>query len=41
MPDFLTNFSDGRPVVHFYNTRDTLPTCKIGDPGEKVTCWPT
>ena len=28
-------------VVHFYNTRDVLPSCKIGDPGEKVTCWPT
>jgi cytochrome c peroxidase len=29
-----------REVVHFYNTRDTLPRCKAGDPGEKVTCWP-
>jgi cytochrome c peroxidase len=27
-------------VVHFYNTRDSLPRCKSGDPGEKVTCWP-
>src|SRR5437879_4141186 len=27
-------------VVHFYNTRDALPSCKQGDPGEKVTCWP-
>jgi len=26
--------------VHFYNTRDVLPKCKAGDPGEKVTCWP-
>jgi cytochrome c peroxidase len=29
-----------REVVHFYNTRDALPKCKVGDPGEKVTCWP-
>jgi cytochrome c peroxidase len=29
-----------KEVVHFYNTRDVLPTCKAGDPGEKVTCWP-
>jgi cytochrome c peroxidase len=29
-----------KEVVHFYNTRDTLPTCGSGDPGEKVTCWP-
>jgi cytochrome c peroxidase len=29
-----------REVVHFYNTRDSLPRCKVGDPGEKVTCWP-
>jgi cytochrome c peroxidase len=29
-----------KEVVHFYNTRDTLPTCKPGDHGEKVTCWP-
>jgi len=29
-----------KEVVHFYNTRDTLPTCKPGDPGEKATCWP-
>jgi cytochrome c peroxidase len=27
-------------VVHFYNTRDTLPACKAGDAGEKVNCWP-
>jgi cytochrome c peroxidase len=27
-------------VVHFYNTRDALPACKAGDPGEKVSCWP-
>ena len=29
-----------KEVVHFYNTRDALPSCKPGDPGEKVTCWP-
>jgi cytochrome c peroxidase len=29
-----------KEVVHFYNTRDTLPRCKTGDPGEKITCWP-
>lgn len=29
-----------KEVVHFYNTRDSLPTCKAGAPGEKVTCWP-
>jgi cytochrome c peroxidase len=29
-----------KEVVHFYNTRDALPRCKAGDPGEKVTCWP-
>ena len=29
-----------KEVVHFYSTRDVLPRCKQGDPGEKVTCWP-
>jgi cytochrome c peroxidase len=29
-----------KEVVHFYNTRDSLPTCNAGDPGEKVICWP-
>jgi cytochrome c peroxidase len=29
-----------REVVHFYNTRDSLPRCNAGDPGEKVSCWP-
>jgi cytochrome c peroxidase len=33
-------FKSLKEVVHFYNTRDTLPKCKVGDPGEKVTCWP-
>ena len=29
-----------KEVVYSYNTRDALPRCKAGDPGEKVTCWP-
>src|SRR5204862_7129951 len=29
-----------KEVVHFYNTRDALPSCPQGDHGEKVTCWP-
>src|SRR5438093_12550919 len=29
-----------KEVVHFYNTRDALPSCPQGSPGEKVTCWP-
>jgi cytochrome c peroxidase len=33
-------FKSLKEVVHFYNTRDVLPTCKTGDPGEKITCWP-
>jgi cytochrome c peroxidase len=28
-----------KEVIHFYNTRDALPKCKPGDPGEKSTCW--
>jgi cytochrome c peroxidase len=45
-PDFVKAymhngyFKSLKEVVHFYNTRDVLPTCKAGDPGEKVTCWP-
>jgi cytochrome c peroxidase len=45
-PDFVKAymhngyFKNLKEVVHFYNTRDVLPTCKAGDPGEKVTCWP-
>jgi cytochrome c peroxidase len=27
-------------IVHFYNTRDTLPSCPSGSPGERTTCWP-
>jgi cytochrome c peroxidase len=33
-------FKSLKEVVHFYNTRDVLPRCRPGDPGEKVTCWP-
>jgi cytochrome c peroxidase len=33
-------FKSLKEVVHFYNTRDVLPKCVTGDPGEKVTCWP-
>ena len=29
-----------KELVHFYDTRDVLPRCKAGDPGEKVSCWP-
>jgi len=33
-------FKSLKEVVHFYNTRDALPQCKLGDSGEKTTCWP-
>jgi cytochrome c peroxidase len=33
-------FKSLKEIVHFYNTRDTLPTCVQGTPGEKITCWP-
>jgi cytochrome c peroxidase len=45
-PDFVRAYMHNgylkslKEVVHFYNTRDALPTCKAGDPGEKVNCWP-
>lgn len=45
-PDFVKAymhngyFKSLKEVVHFYNTRDDLPRCKAGDPGEKLTCWP-
>ena len=45
-PDFVKAymhngyFKSLKEVVHFYNTRDVLPACKAGDPGEKTTCWP-
>lgn len=45
-PDFVKAymhngyFKSLKEVVHFYNTRDTLPRCGPKDLGEKVTCWP-
>jgi cytochrome c peroxidase len=45
-PDFVKAymhngyFKSLKEVVHFYNTRDVLPKCNAGDPGEKTTCWP-
>jgi cytochrome c peroxidase len=45
-PDFVKAYMHNgylkslQEVVHFYNTRDSLPKCKAGDSGEKVTCWP-
>jgi len=45
-PDFVKAymhngyFKSLKEVVHFYNTRDVLPGCQQGDPGEKVSCWP-
>jgi cytochrome c peroxidase len=46
-PDFVKAymhngyFKSLKEVVHFYNTRDSLPRCSHGDAGEKMTCWPT
>jgi cytochrome c peroxidase len=45
-PDFIKAymhngyFKSLKEVVHFYNTRDILPRCQEGAPGEKVSCWP-
>ena len=45
-PDFVKAYMHNgylkslKEVVHFYNTRDALPTCTSADPGEKVDCWP-
>jgi cytochrome c peroxidase len=45
-PDFVKAymhngyFKSLKEVVHFYNTRDKLPRCAHGAPGEKLTCWP-
>ena len=45
-PDFVKSymhngyFKSLKEVVHFYNTRDVLPRCDPGTPGEKATCWP-
>jgi cytochrome c peroxidase len=46
-PDFVKAymhngyFKSLKEVVHFYNTRDVLPRCEVGSPGEKVSCWPS
>jgi cytochrome c peroxidase len=34
-------FKSMKQIVHFYNTRDVLPVCSPGSPGEGVTCWPS
>jgi len=45
-PDFVKAYGHNgyfkslKEIVHFYNTRDALPKCAAGDPGEKVSCWP-
>lgn len=45
-PDFVKVYGHNgyfrslKEIVHFYNTRDMLPVCKPGDPGERVSCWP-
>lgn len=45
-PDFMKAYGHNgyfkslKEIVHFYNTRDVLPRCAAGDPGEKVSCWP-
>lgn len=33
-------FKSLKEIVHFYNTRDSLPICNPGDKGERVSCWP-
>lgn len=33
-------FTSLRQIVHFYNTRDVLPSCGPNDAGEGTTCWP-
>jgi cytochrome c peroxidase len=33
-------FRSLKEIVHFYNTRDTLPRCHPDDAGEGTTCWP-
>jgi cytochrome c peroxidase len=46
-PDFVKAYTHNgyfkslKEIVHFYNTRDKLPHCQQGAPGEKVTCWPS
>jgi cytochrome c peroxidase len=44
-PDFVKAYTHNgyfkslKEIVHFYNTRDKLPRCQTGAPGEKVICW--
>jgi len=45
-PEFVKDYGHNgyfhslKEIVHFYNTRDVLPRCQAGDPGEGTTCWP-
>ena len=45
-PDFVKAYGHNgyfkslKEIVHFYNTRDVLPRCRPGDPGEGTSCWP-
>jgi cytochrome c peroxidase len=45
-PDFVKAymhngyFKSLKEVVHFYNTRDSLPRCPQDAAGEKTPCWP-
>jgi cytochrome c peroxidase len=33
-------FKSLKEIVHFYNTRDTLPLCQPNDAGKGINCWP-
>jgi cytochrome c peroxidase len=45
-PEFVKDYGHNgyfrglKEIVHFYNTRDVLPRCPAGDPGEGTACWP-
>jgi cytochrome c peroxidase len=45
-PEFVKDYGHNgyfhglKEIVHFYNTRDVLPRCQAGNPGEGTTCWP-
>ncbi|MGD0434700.1 MAG: hypothetical protein ABSA58_26790, partial [Acetobacteraceae bacterium] len=45
-PEFVKDYGHNgyfhslKEILHFYNTRDVLPRCRAGDPGEGTTCWP-
>jgi cytochrome c peroxidase len=45
-PDFVKAyghngyFTSLKQIVHFYNTRDVLPSCAPNDPREGTGCWP-